>query len=68
MSVLWVHSSTKKDKMELTAAVLPPKTSFGESLISLNQHKSNLKMANNPISEHHYHFIDENNQNSTLAC
>lgn len=25
-------------------------------------------MANNPIREHYYHFIDENDQNSTLAC
>lgn len=68
MNVLWVHSSTKKDKMELRTAGLPPKTSCWESLISLNQHKSNLKMANNPIREHHYHFIDENNQSSMLAC
>lgn len=54
--------------MELTTAGLPPKASFWESLISLNQHNSNLKMANNPIGEHHYHFTDENNQNSMLVC
>lgn len=43
VNVLWVHSSTKKDKMELTTAGLPPKASFWESLISLNQQNSNLK-------------------------